>query len=102
MAKITDIVNAVQKADISSMITDYSALADNAEDVIAKLDAMMTYGNKYKIFSSAAKGTDTSITFIFNTPGITPKTADEDTTKDAGLAVEEETGLWATIKGWFK
>lgn len=70
MSKISDILDAVNKYDISSMISEYTKLADNAEDVSAKLEAMISLGGEYKIFTSAESDMKTTTAFVFNTPSI--------------------------------
>lgn len=70
MSKISDILDAVNKYDISSMISEYTKLADNAEDVSAKLEAMISFGDEYKIFTAAESDMKTTTAFVFNTPSI--------------------------------
>ena len=70
MSKISDILDAVNKYDISSMISEYTKIADNAEDVSAKLEAMISLGGEYKIFTSAESDMQTTTAFVFNTPSI--------------------------------
>ena len=70
MSKISDILDAVNKYDISSMISEYTKIADNAKDVSAKLEAMISLGGEYKIFTSAESDMKTTTAFVFNTPSI--------------------------------
>ena len=70
MSKISDILDAVNKYDISSMISEYTKIADNAQDVSAKLEAMISLGGEYKIFTSAESDMKTTTAFVFNTPSI--------------------------------
>ena len=70
MSKISDILDAVNKYDISSMISEHTKIADNAKDVSAKLEAMISLGGEYKIFTSAESDMKTTTAFVFNTPSI--------------------------------
>lgn len=68
--KITEIIDAVEAADIKNMISDYSALADDAENISSRFDAIIKYGNEYKIYTKASEKMETSVSFIYKIDAI--------------------------------
>lgn len=70
IAIITSILDSADTTSLASKIKKYSALTDNADEIVAKLNAMLNYGSQYEIYSSAAGNMDTSVMFIYQTPSV--------------------------------
>lgn len=68
--KINKIIKAVENVDINGMIEEYSLLADNADELIDRFENVLSFGAEYKIYSLCTDKMNTSVSFIFKTPGI--------------------------------
>ena len=94
--KITEIIDAVQAANLESLIEDYSSLADNADSISKRFSAMLDYGKEYKIYSKAPENAETSVVFIYKTAAITKA---ESKKQVAAPPKEEKKGFFERIFG---
>ena len=72
--KITNLLDSADQTQFSEMLSDYGVLAENADALMASLSAMLDPANSYSIYSQAAKGAETSVMFVYQTPSIAKPT----------------------------
>lgn len=72
--KITNLLDSADQAKISDMLSDYGVLAENADVLMASLSAMLDPAGSYTIYSQAAKGAETTVMFVYQTPSIAKPT----------------------------
>ncbi len=84
MDTIQNVMSLIGSADFASLAEKYSALATNADDIVARAEKWIAYGREYKVFTNAAENMDTSLMFIYMTPEINNvKTASDTQTTEA-------------------
>lgn len=77
-------------------LSKYTGLIDNADELIERAQIWVKAGQEYNLFTTAAKGTQTSVLFIYETSPIAAKP------EKTGV-IEKDTGLNENpIKTWFK
>ncbi len=79
--KIDGLLDAAQNGELSDTLEEYGVLADNADSLITRLNSMLKFGNKYKIFTTATEDTETSVLFVFQTQSINKPVAQTEKTE---------------------
>lgn len=82
-------------------LAKYNSLIKNADGLIERAQVWVKAGQEYNLFTTASKGTQTSVMFVYETSPITAKAEKkkETTTQDAGL---QENGIKTFFKNLFK
>ena len=77
-------------------LSKYTGLIDNADELIERAQIWVKAGQEYNLFTTASKGMQTSVLFIYETSPIAAK-------PEKTEVIEKDTGLNENpIKTWFK
>lgn len=70
IGKINKLLDTADTRKTSELLSDYGELAENTKGLMGRAAAMLDKKSSYDIFSDAAEGTKTGVTFIYQTPAI--------------------------------
>ena len=83
--KLNDLIDSIDSGDYAGKLQKYGVLAEDADDLIAKLQSMISYGASYDIYTEKTAGTESNVMFIYQTTPIasssSASTATTDTTE---------------------
>lgn len=83
--KLNDLIDSIDSGDYAGKLQKYGVLAEDADDLIAKLQSMISYGASYDIYTEKTAGTESNVMFIYQTAPIasssSASTATTDTTE---------------------
>lgn len=97
VAQLKEVMDSLDGMVDKETIEKYMGLIDNADDLIARAEAWIKVGQEYRIFTTATKGMQTSVMFVYETSPITakPDKTEQTTTADDGMQENP-------VKAWFK
>ena len=79
--KLNDLIDSIDSGDYAGKLQKYGVLAEDADDLIAKLQSMISYGASYDIYTEKTAGTESNVMFIYQTtPIASSSSASTDTT----------------------
>ena len=79
--KLNKLLDTVSSGDYAGKLQKYGVLAEDADELIAKLQSMISYGSTYDIYTEKTAGTESNVMFVYQTAPITAKAAESDTTQ---------------------
>ena len=56
--KLNDLIDSIDSGDYAGKLQKYGVLAEDADDLIAKLQSMISYGASYDIYTEKTAGTE--------------------------------------------
>ncbi len=84
--KLNRLIDSLTAGDYAGKLEQYGVLAEDADDLIARLQAMLTYGAEYDIYTEKTDGMESSVMFVYQTSPISVK-AEKSTTADTTEAL---------------
>lgn len=79
--KLNKLLDTVSSGDYAGKLQEYGVLAEDADEMIDKLQLMISYGATYDIYTEKTAGTESNVMFVYQTAPITAKAAESDTTQ---------------------
>lgn len=79
--KLNKLLDTVSSGDYAGKLQKYGVLAEDADELIAKLQSMISYGSTYDIYTEKTAGTESNVMFVYQTAPITANAAESDTTQ---------------------
>lgn len=73
VAKLNKLIDSLSTGDYAGKLEQYGVLADDADDLIARLQAMLTYSGEYDIYTEKAEGMESSVMFVYQTAPVAAK-----------------------------
>ena len=70
LEKINSLLENTDPEKTNEALESYGVLAENADEITARLSAALSEENEYDIFTQAPDNAETSVIFIYQTPGI--------------------------------
>lgn len=80
--KLNDLIDSIDSGDYAGKLQKYGVLAEDADDLIAKLQAMISYGTTYDIYTEKTPGTESNVMFIYQTAPIASSSSTSTTATD--------------------
>ena len=90
--KLNDLIDSIDSGDYAGKLQKYGVLAEDADDLIAKLQSMISYGASYDIYTEKTAGTESNVMFIYQTAPIASSSS-ASTAPSAALCAR-----WATMR----
>ena len=80
--KLNDLIDSIDSGNYAGKLQKYGVLAEDADDLIAKLQAMISYGTTYDIYTEKTPGTESNVMFIYQTAPIASNSSTSTTATD--------------------
>ena len=80
--KLNDLIDSIDSGDYAGKLQKYGVLAEDADDLIAKLQSMISYGASYDIYTEKTAGTESNVMFIYQTTPIASSSSTSTATTD--------------------
>ena len=80
--KLNDLIDSIDSGNYAGKLQKYGVLAEDADDLIAKLQAMISYGTTYDIYTEKTPGTESNVMFIYQTAPIASSSSTSTTATD--------------------
>lgn len=94
--ELSEIMTSLEGIIDEDTLSKYSGLIGNADELIERAQKWIKQGQDYNLFTTASKGTETSVLFVYETSPITAK-------PEKTEVIEKDSGLSENpIKTWFK
>ncbi len=79
--KLNKLLDTVNSGDYAGKLQEYGVLAEDADEMIDKLQLMISYGATYDIYTEKTAGTESNVMFVYQTSPISAKEVEEETTQ---------------------
>lgn len=72
-AKLNKLIDSLSTGDYAGKLEQYGVLAEDADDLIARLQSMINYASEYDIYTEKVEGMESSVMFVYQTAPVAVK-----------------------------